>query len=75
MSLIFVFVLASGALSYQPQNEENCAKLATAFAKGEKVAAIIEGKEVPILRGACIRVDQASHLEQALSTIPMAPAS
>jgi hypothetical protein len=75
MSLIFVFVLASGVLSYQPQTEENCAKLSTAFAKGEKVAAIIEGEEVPILRGACIRADQSSNLEQLLSTIPMAPAS
>ena len=43
--------------------------------KGEKVAAIIEGEEVPILRGACIRADQSSNLEQLLSTIPMAPAS
>jgi len=75
MKLIFVFVLASGPLSYQPQSEENCAKLAAAFAKGEKVAAMIEGKEVPILRGVCIQADQASNLEQLLSTIHMVPAS
>jgi len=75
MKLIFVFMLASGSLFYQPQNEENCAKLAAAFAAGEKVAAIIEGKEVPILRGACIRADQASNLEQLLSSIRMVPAS
>jgi len=75
MTLIFVFMLASGPLSYQPQSEENCAKLAAAFAKGEKVAAMIEGKEVPILRGRCIRTDQASNLEQLLSSIQMVPVS
>lgn len=75
MRLIFVFMLASGTLSYQPQSEENCAKLATAFAKGEKVAAMIEGKEVPILQGVCIRADKASNLEQLLSTVHMVPSS
>ena len=64
MGLIFVFMLASGSLFYQPQSEENCAKLAKAFANGEKVAAMIEDKEVPILQGVCIRADQASSLEQ-----------
>jgi len=75
MTLIFVFMLASGVLSYQPQSEENCAKLAAAFSKGEKVAAMIEGKEVPILRGICIRADQASNLELPLSSIQMVPVS
>jgi hypothetical protein len=37
MSLVFVFMLASGAVLYQPQSEENCVKLMVAFAKGEKV--------------------------------------
>jgi hypothetical protein len=75
MMLIFVFMLASGSLSYQPQSAENCAKLATAFAKGEIVAAMIEGKEVPILRGICIPADQVGNLEQLLSTIHMVSAS
>ena len=75
MRLIFVFMLASGPSFYQPQSEENCAKLAAAFAKGEKIAAMIEGKEVPILRGVCIRVDQASNLKELLSTFHMVPAS
>jgi hypothetical protein len=75
MRLIFVFMLASGPSFYQPQSEENCAKLAAAFAKGEKIAAIVEGKEVPIIRGMCIRADQASNLEQLLSSIHMVPAS
>jgi hypothetical protein len=75
MRLIFVFMLASGSLFCQPQNEENCAKLAAAFAEGEMVAAMIEGKEVPILRGVCITADQASNLEHLLSSIQMVPAS
>jgi hypothetical protein len=75
MELVFVFMLASGSLFYQPQSEENCAKLAAAFAEGERVAAMIEGKEVPIFRGVCIRADQASDIEQLLSSIQMAPAS
>jgi len=75
MKLIFAFMLASGSLFYQPQSEENCAKLAAAFAAGEKVAAMIEGEEVPILRGVCIRADQASSLDQLLSSIQMVPAS
>ena len=52
-----------------------CRLIAAAFAKGEKVAAVIEGKEVPILQGVCIRADRASNLEQLLSTIHMVPAS
>jgi hypothetical protein len=75
MMLIFVFVLASGSLFYQPQNEENCAKLAVAFAERARVAAMIEGKEEPILRGVCIRADDASNLEQLLSSIQMVPTS
>jgi len=75
MSLVFVFMLASGSLFYQPQSGENCAKLAAAFAAGERVAAMIDGKEVPILRGVCIRADQASNPEQLLSSIQIVPTS
>jgi hypothetical protein len=75
MRLVFVFMLASGSVFYQPESEENCAKLAAAFAEGERVAAMIEDKEVPILRGVCIRVDQASNLEQLLSSIQIVPTS
>jgi hypothetical protein len=75
MSLVFVFVLASGSLFYQPQSEENCAKLAAAFAEGARVAAMLDGKEVPILRGACIRADQASNPERLLRSIQIVPTS
>jgi len=75
MSLVFVFMLASGSLLYQPQSGENCAKLAAAFAEGERVAAMIDGKEVPILWGVCIRADQASNPEQLLSSIQIVPTS
>jgi hypothetical protein len=36
---------------------------------------MIEGMEVPILRGVCIWADPATNLEQLLSDIPMVPAS
>jgi len=75
MSLVFVFVLVSGAVLYQPQSEENCAKLRGAFAKHEKVTVIIEGREAPIVHGACIRAEEVGSLIQLLTTIDAAPAS
>ena len=43
MNLVFVYILATGSISYQPQSEENCAKLAAAFANGAKVTATVDG--------------------------------
>jgi hypothetical protein len=72
MSLVFVFMLASGAVFYQPESEENCAKLMVAFAKGEKVTATsVDGTEAQIVHGMCVRADQLD----TLSTIQTAPAS
>ena len=75
MNLVFVCVLATGSILYQPQSEKNCAKLAAAFANGEKVTATIEGEEIPILKGECIRPDQADRLQRILSTVQNPPMS
>ena len=68
---VFVFVLASGVVAYQPQSIENCNKLAAAFANGAKVAANIDGEDVPILEGKCVRLNDErliNALEALLST-------
>jgi hypothetical protein len=75
MNLVFVFVLASGAIFYQPQSEENCSKLEAAFANGGQVIATIEGHEIPILQGECIRADQAERYRQIWSEAQVAPTS
>jgi hypothetical protein len=75
MSLVFVFMLASGAVLYQPLSDENCAKLMLAFAQNEKVVATIEGMEARIVRGTCVRLDQVDIAIQNLKTIDRAPAS
>jgi hypothetical protein len=63
MNLLFVFVLASGAVFYQPQSQQNCLKLETAFSNGDKITASVDNEDVPIVRGACIAVeDDASEL-------------
>jgi hypothetical protein len=63
--LVFVFVLASGVVGYQPQSIENCNKLAAAFANGARVAANIDGEDVPILEGKCVRLND----ERLLNTL------
>jgi len=75
MNLMFVAILASGSVLYQPQSKENCAKLVMAFANGAKVTATIEGREIPILQGACIKLDQADQLQQPLSAVQNPPMS
>lgn len=75
MGLLFVFMLASGAVLYQPESEENCAKLMLAFAKGEKVTATVAGREAAIVYGVCIPTYPGDELEQLFSTVPAAPAS
>jgi hypothetical protein len=60
--LIFVFVLASGAIAYQPQSIENCLKLEAAFSNGDKITANIAGEDVPILHGKCVEVDSETFM-------------
>ena len=68
MNLLFVFLLASGAVFYQPQSEENCLKLEVAFSNGDKVTANVDNEDVPILRGTCIAVeDDALELPQTIT--------
>ena len=63
MNLLFVFVLASGAIFYQPQSEQNCLKLAAAFSNGDKITASVDNEDVLIVRGACIAVEDDVALE------------
>jgi hypothetical protein len=69
LMLVFVFVLASGIVAYQPQSIENCDKLAAAFSEGAKVAANVDGEDVPIVEGKCIRLNDA-RLLNALEAPP-----
>ena len=70
--LVFVFVLASGAIAYQPQSIENCLKLEAAFSNGDKVAANIAGEDVPILQGKCVKMDSEAFL-RILDALPRTP--
>src|SRR5437016_14357294 len=67
--LVFVFVLASGAIAYQPQSIEDCLKLEAAFSNGDKVAANIAGEDVPILQGKCVEVESETFL-RILEALP-----
>jgi phosphoribosylpyrophosphate synthetase len=68
MNLVFVFMLASGAIFHQAQSAQNCQKLAAAFANGEKIMASINGEDVPILQGVCIEIEDEAAIE-VLQTI------
>ena len=67
--LVFVFVLASGVVASQPQSIENCKKLAAAFSNGDKVTANIDGVDLPILEGKCVKLN-GEGLLRALEALP-----
>ena len=76
MNLVFVFMLASGSIFFQPQSELNCAKLAAAFARGEMVTAKIKGKDVPIVQGVCIKAEEDATMRVLRNiAIELAPTS